>query len=810
MRILLIEDNPGDARLVLEMLKEVPGDFVVDSVDRLSAGIEHLRNREVDVVLLDLSLPDSSGLDTVTRLYSRFSSLPVVIMTSLDDEAVAVQAMRHGAIDYLVKGQTDGRLLRRTLLYAIERKQTEMALTWRNVRFWLLSETASRLLSGEEPEEVVQAICRDVMNFLDCQVFFNFLVDEGTENRLNLNAYAGISEEEADRIATLEFGQAVCGCVARDGQKIIAEHVQETVDERTALVKSYGVSAYACHPLMSRGEIIGTLSFGTKTRSTFAPEELDLMKTVTDQVATAMARKRAEVALQRSEEELATILASVPIMILVVDADRRVLQVNEAAVKFSGRLPEEMAGLRGGEALQCLYALDDQRGCGFGVRCQECKTRLMVLDTLENDASHYQVECSSVFRHKGGHQEVTFLLSTVPMPSAAGRQALVCIEDISARKRAEEAVRNSEQRAREQAVRLQTVLDTAPAIIWIAHDRECRVITGNRAAYDFLRVPGEVNLSKTGAEAERLSHYRVFRDEAELAPEEMPIQVVAATGRGMTDCNIDFRFDDGTVRHLLGNVSPLYGDGGEPNGAVAAFIDITERKKVDQLKDEFIGMVSHELKTPLTVVTGALYTSMTRGVSSKEKRELLQDAVSGAEELTSIIDNLLELSRFQAGRLQLHIEPVDVLQSTRNVIAKLERKSALHRLIADILADLTPVMADAFRVERILYNLVDNAIKYSPKGGKVTVSAKEADGSVVVSVSDQGMGISAENQARLFEPFQRVHQNDPSIAGVGLGLNVCKRLLEVQGGRIWVDSKPGKGSTFSFMLPSAEDHGQTE
>ena len=113
-------------------------------------------------------------------------------------------------------------------------------------------------------------------------------------------------------------------------------------------------------------------------------------------------------------------------------------------------------------------------------------------------------------------------------------------------------------------------------------------------------------------------------------------------------------------------------------------------------------------------------------------------------------------------------------------------------------------MADAFRVERILHNLVDNAIKYSPKGGTVTVSAKEDNGSVVVAVRDEGMGISLENQALLFEPFQRIQTSSAGIAGVGLGLNVCKRLLEVQGGHIWVDSKPGKGSTFSFSLPAAK------
>jgi len=116
LKILLIEDNPGDARLVLELLRQTPGDHSLESVDRLALGIEHLSSAGADVVLLDLNLPDSIGNETVTKLRDRFPAMPIVVLTSTDDEELAVQAMRVGATDYLVKGQTDGRLIRRTLL----------------------------------------------------------------------------------------------------------------------------------------------------------------------------------------------------------------------------------------------------------------------------------------------------------------------------------------------------------------------------------------------------------------------------------------------------------------------------------------------------------------------------------------------------------------------------------------------------------------------------------------------------------------------------------------------------------------------
>ncbi len=149
-----------------------------------------------------------------------------------------------------------------------ERKRIEESLRDSEARFKLLSETAGRLLAADDPQKIVNELCRDVMAHLDCQAFFNFLVDEKA-GRLHLNAWAGIPEEEARKIEWLEYGVAVCGCAARDGERIVACDIFNTPDPRTELVKSYGIQAYACHPLMIQGRIIGTLSFGTKSRRAF-------------------------------------------------------------------------------------------------------------------------------------------------------------------------------------------------------------------------------------------------------------------------------------------------------------------------------------------------------------------------------------------------------------------------------------------------------------------------------------------------------------------------------------------------------------
>lgn len=170
-------------------------------------------------------------------------------------------------------------------------------------RMALLSAAASQLLANRDKQQVVNTLCRQVMAGLNCDVFFNFLVDE-TRGKLRMNTCSGIPDDIARKIEWLEYGVAVCGCVARDGVRIIAEDIQHTPDPRTELVKSFGVQAYCCHPLISRGHVIGTLSFGTCRRPTFSADEVELMRSVAALVAIGMERLQMEEAELRSHEEV--------------------------------------------------------------------------------------------------------------------------------------------------------------------------------------------------------------------------------------------------------------------------------------------------------------------------------------------------------------------------------------------------------------------------------------------------------------------------------------------------------------------------
>ncbi len=171
--------------------------------------------------------------------------------------------------------------------------------------------------------------------------------------------------------------------------------------------------------------------------------------------------------------------------------------------------------------------------------------------------------------------------------------------------------------------------------------------------------------------------------------------------------------------------------------------------------------------------------------------------------MADIVDNLLELSRWQSNRLTLQPKPLDIGSVITEMVGRSTGKLMRHTLTVDMPAGLPEVLADRTRIERVLDNLIDNAIKYSPNGGEIKVSVRQQDSDLVVSVADPGIGIAAEDGRKLFQPVGRLDASVPgtAIKGVGLGLVVCRRLVEAHGGRIWVESEPGKGSTFKFTLP---------
>ena len=189
-----------------------------------------------------------------------------------------------------------------------ERKKAEEAVYCSNQRLELILTIANQLLSNTNPQTLIEGICQKVMAFLNCAVFFNYLVDEKDNQRLHLNAYSGVTPEIAQNLEWLRLGQLACGCAIKEGRRIIWANMLESDDERIALLRSYGIKAYVANPFFSREKVIGCLSFGSKNKDAFSADELSFMATVATQVGIAMDRKRTEDAFVRAKDELTVIL----------------------------------------------------------------------------------------------------------------------------------------------------------------------------------------------------------------------------------------------------------------------------------------------------------------------------------------------------------------------------------------------------------------------------------------------------------------------------------------------------------------------
>lgn len=264
---------------------------------------------------------------------------------------------------------------------------------------------------------------------------------------------------------------------------------------------------------------------------------------------------------------------------------------------------------------------------------------------------------------------------------------------------------------------------------------------------------------------------------------------------------------------ILGGVERTYqvqaaqvrNEEGKPFGVVAIFSDITEIKNVERMKSSFVAMASHELRTPLTAIKGFVSTLlMDDSFTNEERFEFYQIIDQECDRLTRLINDLLNTARIEAGEsLKPHYSEVNLTDLLEKVVMIQRQSTKRHAISLNIKGELPPIIGDQDKLDQILTNLLNNAIKYSPNGGDIIVHASVDGDHILIGVQDHGMGIPPEHLPRIFEKFHRVNNEDNrKIYGTGLGLYLVKHLVEsIHLGKIWVESQVGVGSTFWFKIP---------
>jgi len=247
--------------------------------------------------------------------------------------------------------------------------------------------------------------------------------------------------------------------------------------------------------------------------------------------------------------------------------------------------------------------------------------------------------------------------------------------------------------------------------------------------------------------------------------------------------------------------SPVY-SGGEINGAVILFLDATEKHQAEKQRREFSANVSHELKTPLTTIS-ALSEMMENGMVRQEDVKDFAVRISGqARRLINIIDDIIRLSEFDEGRINSDHAFFDLGELAASVIAGLQEQARERNVLVQLIGGKHEISANRRMIDELLYNLVDNGIKYNKNGGQVTVTLSEENGFCKISVADAGIGIPKEHQTRVFERFYRVDKSrSKKTGGTGLGLSIVKHIVELHGGRIELESGENTGTTITCWLP---------
>jgi PAS domain S-box-containing protein len=494
-------------------------------------------------------------------------------------------------------------------------------------------------------------------------------------------------------------------------------------------------------------------------------------------------RRRAEEALRASEERFRAVFAEAASGIGLADLEGRIVEINRAWEEMLGYDRGEMVGMRITDVLH-----PDEVPAAWA----------MYGEMMAGRRRLYRAEQ----RHLRKDGQVVWCDLTVSIVhDAAGRPqfAVGMAVNVTQRKQAEAVVAEQYRLAETAQGEMRGILDaTGEAMLLVAPDD--RVLTTNQRFTEFFLLSEDLARGRPLTDL-RAEFARIFDHATVLEPlDEQRADPDARFTRDVAQV--------WPVRRTLELFStPVVAGGGRRLGRLYSFRDVTREREVDRMKSEFVSLVSHELRTPLTSIKGYVDLLLAGDVGevSAEQREFLGIVRHNSERLVALIEDLLDIARMEEGQIELRHSAMDIGRVIREVAASLRPQVARkgQRLVLRTPKGLPAVWGDTERVTQILTNLLSNAYKYTPTGGRITVAATLAGDGVQIAVRDTGIGLSPDEVAQLFTRFFRAkHRTVQEAGGTGLGLAITRSLVAAHGGQITVQSSPGQGSTFSVTLPT--------
>jgi PAS domain S-box-containing protein len=614
----------------------------------------------------------------------------------------------------------------------------------------------------------------------------------GTDNQLVVRASKGMNDEVEENVQ-IPLGQGISGAVAVRREAVIVDDVSQIETGSPALQR---LRSMMVAPLLVGGDLLGIVHVGTFAARHFRDAELHLLQVVADRLALAVrnallfdelrariaAQEDTVQALQESEERYRSLFAHNPDPAFALDEHGRFVEVNDAAAQVSG------------------YSIDELTGSSF-VRliAEDCREKTLTAFQHARQGTPRHLE--TALHHKRGHRIELSVAAVPTLADGVVKGVFGIAEDITERKHTEEALRTSEARYR-------SLIEATAAIAWI------------------VAADGLVTQKQPGWSAftgQSWAEYRGIGWLEAVHPEDRDQTVDAwrQTMKNRSNHQVEHRLrrHDGEYRHMHVRAVPIRGEDGSIREWVGIHFDVTEQvqarqqierlyeqvKNASQAKTDFLATISHELRTPLNAIIGyaqLLEDGIPEPIPDSARQRASRIHYS-AEHLRQLIEEILTFSRIEADRERVDVQSFplpELVEQIRAVIEPLASEKSLDLRIEEPSAPVE-LRTDARKLRQILLNLLHNAVKFTAEG-EVALSVRADEADLRFEVHDTGIGIEPANVDRIFEPFWQVEQTmTRSAEGAGLGLAVVRRLTELLGGELRVESTPGQGSTFRGRVP---------
>ena len=836
--ILVVEDDPQSAML-LRAFCEQEGYPVIIAATGAEARAA-LGGHAIALVLLDLRLPDVDGVELMREIRQGERPPDVIITTAYAGRGSAIAGIEAGAAGYIVKPVEIPRL--RALVDRLleqRRLRVENAALYQRAerehhRLKALYEVANRLASVQDCWQILDLIVREATRLLDVEAAAIRLM-EGEE--LVLRAWTESAAPFLTR-RTLKIGESLTGCVVQTGEPVAVcdlalDPRYDPTHKQAAL--ALGFHAFLGVPLRADGRILGTLSIYGKVPRSFQPDEIALLSALGDQASLGIDRARLFQPEQERRRHLDAVRAiseeitrelDLPILLgLITQRAVDLLGAEQGMIRLWDEtdevlVPKAWTGggdhrgglrLRLGEGVAGTAAQRRQ-----GMLVNDFRTSPYATKQVLQQTSHTAVLAESLLYRGRLVGVVTINREQAMGPFIEDDQHLINLLASQAAIAIENARLFEETRA--QRARLAEVFESAvEGIFQIAPG--AGFLTANPA---FVRMLGYESLEELrGAVGD--PDRQLYVD-----PERRAVfHRLMATQGAVSGFDSQVSRKNGGTIWIVENTRVVK-DAEERILYYEGFAqDISERKQAEQMKSDFVSFVTHQLRTPLAGIKWLLELASQEPDLSEDVRSYIADAQEADERLIGLVNDLLDASRLERGKLAITPKEVDLAALTQSVLDEMQPLIAEkgHRVAFQPMAP-PPVWADPQLLRQVILNLTSNAVKYTPPGGAITVMIRICDFRFPISdlknetagaqsqiancksqmlewsIQDSGIGIPKTSQARLFEKFYRA-ENVLTIEteGTGLGLYLVRLILEQFEGRVWCESEEGRGSRFLFTVP---------